>query len=133
MIPVGWTTKQARVYLERENKKWPLDLIQVDQKEWPKDGDGSRRAVFRSRQYLVQVFAEVCGIRLSVNRTKIKPGTDMWDDGLTWDELQKIKSEVGYADWWAAELYPPSADVVNVANMRHLWLLTAVPEFRWKR
>jgi len=133
VIPAGWTTKQVRVYLERENKKWPSELIQIDQKDWPYDDDGTRRAVFRSRKYIVQIFSESCGFRISVNRTTIKPGTSMWDDSITWDELQSIKSEIGYADWWAAELYPPSTDVVNVANMRHLWLLPAAPEFGWKR
>ena len=32
----------------------------------------------------------------------------------------------------AVEVYPADADVVNVANMRHLWLVAGELAFKWK-
>lgn len=46
-------------------------------------------------------------------------------DGITWDDLQWIKRAAGYGDREAVEVYPLDDDVVNVANMRHLWILPA--------
>ena len=48
-------------------------------------------------------------------------------DGLTWDVLQWVKAEVGYSAREALELYPRDDMLVNVANMRHLWLLPEEP------
>lgn len=45
-----------------------------------------------------------------------------WADGLTWDELQAIKRDVGFGDWYGFEIYPPDQQVVNAANIRHLWI-----------
>lgn len=33
----------------------------------------------------------------------------------------------------AGEVFPAESDVVNVANMRHLWLLREPPPFGWRR
>lgn len=37
--------------------------------------------------------------------------------------LAQVYEEAGYGDRDAFEAYPRQADVVNVANMRHLWVL----------
>jgi len=81
---------------------------------------------------LVQVFNEPSGIeRLSVCRTSVQNGE--WVSEITWDELQRIKRECGRGDKDAVELYPADADVVNVANMRHLWIVDpSVVAFKWK-
>jgi hypothetical protein len=78
------------------------------------------------------VFAPENGaIRLSVCRARMgKNGR--WEDGITWDQLQRLKAECGYADSWAAEIFPPDAQVVNVGNLRHLWLLPEAPAFAWR-
>ena len=89
--------------------------------------------VWLSTSYLVQVFAEPDGLeRLSINRTSVLP-SGRWADGITWDALQRLKAECGRADRWAVELYPPDGAVVDVANIRHLWLLPAPPAFGWNR
>lgn len=46
-------------------------------------------------------------------------------DGITWDDLQWLKAAVGFGDREAVEVFPRDCDVVNVANMRHLWVLPA--------
>lgn len=106
----------------RENrKKQSKELSFVPEGEWPFSYP-SMREVYRSQKYLVQVHEEPNGlVRLSICRTSQK-GKGQWKDGLTWDELQQIKADIGYADWYGVEVYPRQEDVINVANMRHLWL-----------
>lgn len=106
----------------------------VPEKQWPStQHDPKRTAVFVSPYFLVQVFQEDNSvIRLTVNTTSIgKSGR--WKDGVTWDALQDIKGAVGYADRDAVEVYPSQRDVVNVANMRHLWILPEPLPFAWRR
>lgn len=86
--------------------------------------------VWQSRKYLVQLFDETPLQNIDTRRMtvcRVTLGDDgHWDAGLSWDELQDIKREIGFGDWYGVEIYPRDVDVVNVANMRHLWLL-AVP------
>jgi hypothetical protein len=44
-----------------------------------------------------------------------------------------IKNAVGYQDRDAVEVYPSQTDVVNVSNMRHLWILPEKLDFAWRR
>lgn len=87
------------------------------------------RRAWRSRHFLVQEHEDGPGIRLSVCRSDISLETGA---GITWDELQTIKRGCGYASAWAVEVFPPDSHIVNVANMRHLWILPEAPEFGWK-
>ena len=128
------SSRAARKWLERDCRNWPSEMIEVPRDQWPEPG--LRRppvAVWRSNKYLAQVFDEGGGVlRVSVNRTVVLPG-GRWDDGLTWDELQTIKREVGFGARFAVEVYPEDAEVVNVANMRHIWCLDEAPSFGWRR
>ena len=90
-IPAGWTLKQSRVYLERENKKWPSELVEIPREQWPSmDADPARIGLFRSRKYIAQVFREKAAIRISVCRTQLKPGTVIRnkDDAIFLSECQ---------------------------------------------
>lgn len=88
--------------------------------------------VWRSRDFLAQLYEERSGfVRVSVNRTHQPDGQD-WAEGISWDDLQRVKREIGRADAWAVEVYPADAEVVNEANMRHLWLLGEAPPFAWQ-
>ena len=55
-----------------------------------------------------------------------------WKDDITWDELQEIKRQAGYGNQMAVEIYPDDLDIVNVANMRHLWILDEPLPIGWK-
>jgi hypothetical protein len=123
--------REMRKQLDRENAKRSETLTPVPRDQWQKTPNSNRIAVFISRKYLVQVFDEKPGVqRLSINRTAIR--TDgRWDDGLTWDEIQAIKNELGLGDKYAIEIYPRDCDVVNVANMRHLWVLDEPLTIGW--
>lgn len=127
------TTREQRRQLARDNAKQPAVLMQVPRNEWP-DPDSRQLAVWRSRDFLVQIFNDKhedgTTLRLSINRTTM--AGDRWADGITWDELQRVKREVGLGLMWAVEIYPPDHEVVNVANVRHLWLVPA-PAFAWRK
>lgn len=95
-------------------------------------------SVWRSKQFLVQVYDEskyIGGlVRLSVCRTDIDSHGD-WADKITWDQLQGLKKQVGMGDFDAIEAFPKDSDVVNVANLRHLWVFTkgSPLNFFWRK
>ncbi|WP_349627722.1 hypothetical protein [Rhodopseudomonas sp. BR0C11] len=41
----------------------------------------------------------------------------------TWREMQRIKDELAGPDKTAVEVYPPATEVIDAANMFHLWVL----------
>jgi len=43
------------------------------------------------------------------------------DGTITWDELQALKNEHMGEDVMAIEVYPKAGEVLNNANVRHLW------------
>jgi hypothetical protein len=108
----------------------------VPESEWPHSPEAERpQAVWRSRHYLAVVYPvpALNGVevrRLSVNRVTIRPDGH-WDEGIRWDDLQRLKRETGHGDWYGVEIYPRDRDIVNVANMRHLWLLAEPLALGW--
>jgi hypothetical protein len=111
----------------------PQDEVQ---RRWGDRGGEAPIEVWVSREFLVQVYAPrptegqlpVC--RLSICR--VTAGSDgRWEDGISWDELQRAKREIGRGDAYAVEVYPRDRDVVNVANLRHLWLFDEPLDIGW--
>ena len=128
MVP----TSKQRKQLERDNRKYPAELAEMAIPPGIRLVPGCFK-VFRSRTFLVQVFSTpVDGmIRLSVNRTT--HNGESWSDNITWDELQQLKREAGYGEKDAVECFPRDADVVDVANIRHLFVfLTENPPYFWR-
>lgn len=129
------TTRDQRRQLERDNAKLPKHLTIVPRDEWPRVAlhDPDLLAVWRSRTFLVQKFKAPppALVRLSINRTTLSG--DRWNDNITWDELQAIKNEIGFFAQDAVEVYPPMRDVVNVANIRHLWIMAEPLGFAWRK
>lgn len=125
------TTREQRRQLARDNAKLPRVLAPISRDQWP-DPYAPQRRVLRSRDFLVQEFDAPAPafVRLSVNRTSL--AGDRWQDGISWDELQRIKAECGYQHCDAVEVYPAVGDEVNVANMRHLWVLREKLAFAWR-
>jgi hypothetical protein len=129
--------RAAAAYLRQENAKWPEALKEWPRDEWPETyRNGSTIArIMRSRGFLVQVFhePEPVTVRLSVLRTSIDTAGG-WQQDITWEELQRIKREAGYGGHDAVEVFPPDVDVVNVANIRHLWVFDpGFLPFAWRR
>lgn len=128
-------SREVRRQLARENARLPSALQALPRAAWPESSDPDNKpfAVWRSRNYLVQGFHEAGGItRLSVNKTAMRPD-GQWEDGLTWDDLQDIKRQIGLGDYQAIEIYPKDRDIVNDANMRHLWILRAPLNIGWTK
>ena len=131
------TTRALRRKLAIENEKWPATLEEVPEEEWRRKGHppGGVIKVFRSRDFLVQVYsAQAPAIyRITVGRTVLDEDGGRWRDGITWDDLQRIKHECGFGSYHAVEVFPSDCDLVNVANLRHLWILHDPPAFAWRR
>lgn len=119
--------QQADQRAHRKTLDLPERLTLIPPEEMPIIPGAKKQpfAAYKSRRYLVQVYDEEKPQypvlkRLSVCRVKLTAGG--WEDGLTWDELQAIKSEIGYGHWYGIEIYPPDDRVINVANFRHIWI-----------
>lgn len=127
------TTRAQRRQLERDNAKQPAALCEVPREHWPMTRACSQLRVLRSRDFLVQEFAAnaPAKVRLSVCRTSLDGGR--WEDGISWDDLQRLKRECGYGDADAIEVFPSDADVVNVADMRHLWVMAEPLACAWRK
>lgn len=135
-LPELRPTRQQRRQLEAENKSWPEALTLVPETMLPRDDslvprDKQPIQVWRSREFLVQIFQERGGVqRLSILRTQ--HDGNRFVDGISWDDLQRLKSECGRGDKDAIEIFPADRDVVNVANLRHLWVLPAPLPIAWR-
>jgi hypothetical protein len=123
--------------IAKSTEKYSDRLVKVAPQDYPVPTKENLIEVWISKKYLVQIYAEESGIiRLSINKNSIqgtgfrKDGSVSWGE-ISWDELQELKNEVGYQDYCAVEIYPPAAQVVNVANMRHLWVLPIAPSYMW--
>ena len=130
-------TREQRRQLARDNARLPPYLVPLPEESWPDFSGMTKRptAVWRSRSFLVQVFDEhhLEGRqvwRLTVARAEL--GKDgRWIDGISWEELQQIKRQIGLGSFYAIEVFPRDRDVVNVANMRHLWVLDKPLDIGW--
>lgn len=97
----------------------------------PASEPGAPVRVWGSRDFLVALYSDEGRDRLTINRTTMDRTTGRWVDGITWDEIQDLKRQAGFGDRWAVEVYPPESEVVDAANMRHLWLLDTPPSVGW--
>ena len=98
--------RKLRKELYENRKSWPVELKQVPREQWPPEYGFTEYPVelWRSKTFLVQVFRKNNVERLSVSRCELE----------------------------AVEVYPPDVDVVNVANIRHLWIPPEGMPFTWK-
>lgn len=126
-------SRAERRALDKRNRALPEALQEVPRAEWPMRMPPGLTRVMRSRDFLLQQV-ELPGdpLRLSINRTSLG-GDGRWKDGITWDEIQRLKREAGFGDRFAVEVFPADIDVVNVANVRHIWVLDEAPAFSWRR
>lgn len=122
-----------RLRAKKHRLQYPQELTEVNPEEY-RDFNHPLipNRVFISRKWLVQIFIRSDAvIRLSVNSTKRH--NNRWVDGISWDELMEIKRQCGYGDRFAVEVYPEDNHVINVANLRHLWILPQRLDFAWEK
>lgn len=136
-VPPGSTLKQTRAELAKESAKYGEAFVDMPISDRAK-ANGTLRAL-RNRHFLVQVYAIESAAakvapglmcRLSVSRCLLNDRGD-WLDGITWDQLQVIKDRVGFGQHDALEVYPANKDLVDVANIRHLWILREPLPWAW--
>ena len=72
-------------------------------------------SVWESDDYFVAAFMDQGFIRLDIERKDRQ-------DGITWDQLNAIKNACGFSEFDACEFFPRQRDVVNTANIRHLYV-----------
>ncbi len=104
--------------IEKENSKYSDEFVPLKHRP-----EKNLLAVFRNRYFLAQIYRKNEWTRISINRTSLDLTINRWRDGISWDSLMMIKGKVGYGDRDAIEMYPKEYDVVNVANIRHLFIL----------
>jgi hypothetical protein len=86
--------------------------------------------IYRSKKYTVILWKIGVGFagynfgqRFSITRNEWDSKDRRYKDGLTWDEIMDIKREMGFGERTAIEYYPADSEVVNLANMRHVFLI----------
>ena len=77
---------------------------------------GQCHQVHRNRVFAVLVRMDHSGaIHLAVsNLSGVRP---------TWPEMQRIKDDIAGPNVTAIEVYPPKAEVVDEADMFHIWVI----------
>ena len=131
------TKGQAKIWRKELETRYPMGMVIVPEREWPEARRGFRSdarpcEVWRSRNFLAQIYKEERGIRVSVCRTMLKDNGQLYDN-ISWDELMQIKREIGAGASYAVEVLPPDEHAINVANMRHFWILPGEFIVGWKR
>lgn len=125
-------SRKSRLELKKNNKTFPNHLIEIEVSEEKQANNPNLLKVFRSRYYLVQVFEDGDVIRLSINKTEVN-NDGSWKENIGWEDLQQLKRQAGFANHYAVEVYPRDVDLVNVANMRHIWVLENPLKIGWSK
>lgn len=119
--------------MEKNSAKYTEKLTLIPRQSWPEETPPGLLKVYRSNRFLVQIYGAPLPAlyRLSIHRTE-QDATGNWRDNITWDELLSLKNQAGFQDSEAVEIYPPAGSVVNVANIRHLWVMGEPMGFSWR-
>lgn len=80
-------------------------------------------SVWRNKKYTVMVWNVPAGKKITISRNTWDSHSCRYKDGITWDEIMEIKRGVGFGDQNAIEFYPPDDEIINIANVRHIWIL----------
>ena len=104
------------------NEWHPFELVQLEGRDQIAQEayaarQGDLRSLHRNNVYAVQVFGRSGGaMHLAIRRhdaTEVRG----------WSDLQRIKDEIAGPERGAVEVYPRAKDVIDQANMRHLFVL----------
>lgn len=133
----GQWTKAHALELRRLRLGWPEKLERFSVSSVITTATILPTEAWRSRYFACMVYPtdEPGVLRVSVNRCEIDMGKRDWTGGITWDELMRVKREIGRGNCHAVEVLPRDSDVVDVANMRHFWVFVdddKAPSFIWR-
>lgn len=122
--------REKQKYLRQQNSRYSKEFVEISDNDFPCELRNLVKAL-RNNSFLVQIYKDNDSIRLSICRTEID-NQGKWIANITWEDLQEIKKQMGYGDRTAVEIYPKEKDIVNVANMRHLWIVDNL-DIGWKK
>lgn len=109
------------------------EMQKLDKDKWPFifSLESEVLDVWMSKDYIAILYRQLIDNqkRLTVNSLR-KNGKD-YKDGITWDELQRIKNECLGKEVWCIENYPAESKLINLSNQRHLFLLDEPPKARF--
>ena len=87
--------------------------------EKPRGWGAEVTTVYRNKVFAVLVRPIPAGLHLAVSSLSgIRP---------SWHEMQRIKNDVLGPDATAVEVYPPASQVVDGADMFHIWAVGPLP------
>lgn len=122
--------RQQRRALEKTKRAliatYPEKLTKVDENDpnMPYTSHASDlREVWRNKQFTVLVWRVPGGTKMSVQRNEWDSHTRRYKDGITWDEIMEIKRAIGFGNMCGVEFFPPDDEVINIANVRHIWFI----------
>lgn len=125
---------KLRAMLADYNRTLPATMTEVDAAQAAPHIVGNRPIqAWRSSQFIAALYVEPGkpAKRLSICRARLNDA-GRFEDEISWDALQQVKHECGFGDSDAIEIYPRDGDVVNVSNMRHLWILDEPSLLTWR-
>lgn len=137
-VPDRRALNKLRAELAEFNRRFPSTMTQLPRREWPFGANDPKlpnppARVWRSSRFVACLYIEPgkTAKRLSICRARLND-QGQFEDGLSWDELQQIKRECGFGEREAVEVFPRDQHIVNVSNMRHLWILEGDCEWTWR-
>lgn len=94
-----------------------------------KSGVKSIEAVYANDTYIVEKYRvhpdTCCNYRLAIKRWDKQPIHN-------WTDLQHIKNTIAGPERMAVEVYPRDSELVDTANIYHLWIMYEDEELPWK-
>lgn len=82
------------------------------------------KAIFRSKKYTVILYKmnKITGRqRFSITRNEWSSKERRYVGNISWDEIMEIKRQIGLGDVECWEYYPKDSEIINEANMRHIF------------
>ncbi len=121
-------TRRASIAILRPGMRQPWQAFErVPESEKPelfarqRERVGDLLTVWKNNLYSVQVYRRAYGSAEEALHLAVRRHDESAVQG--WDDLQRIKNELAGGHRVAIEIYPDEAELMNQANMRHLFVL----------
>jgi len=125
---VNRAVRRATVALHRAATKLPWQPFEQESEVGREDLFARQRervgdllSVWKNNLYIVQIYRRALGVRSFALHLAIRRIDERPIEG--WDDLQRIKDELAGPERVAVEMYPARSELMDQANMRHLFVL----------
>ena len=85
--------------------------------------------IYRSKKYTVILWKQgidptlLMGQKISISRNEWDSKSRRYVGDIVFDEIMEIKREMGLGEEKCIEFYPKDSELVDLANMRHIWVI----------